>query len=213
MSKSKPVWSGPDGLRGPAPTPADLAKLRQQNRAEIREVFDCSNAAIQNWLRQGLPVTMRKNEQFFNAAEVSAWLKDRPNLGGGPGRPKTERGKKLDDVVIRKNSALSSLYEAQVAKFCGQLVDVRDVERAAAEVANAVKSRLLSLPAAVAPALVGLSAEGIEVEIENRILAILVLVSKSWLPAKSRSAALPAADEDAAQRVGGEVSDSGRADG
>ena len=181
--------------------------LRRETTAQVMDIFGVSEISIRRWQKLGLPHSERGGQLFFSAGEISAWLKEHPNLNQGPGRPKSKEGSKLAAVRLRKESALASKFEIELAQLTGELVFVRDVEEAAASVAGIVRNRLMQLPAAVSPQLVGLDAENIETILEGRIVEILRALAEPELAAEPAPETLRPAEEIEAERVGEPVPD------
>ena len=153
---------------------------RTESLAGIVEIFDVSDTTFKNWRRRGLPCSKRDGKLWFCAAEVAAWLKDHPSLHLGPGRQQSPESAAMAEAQLRKCNALADMYELNLAKAAGELVFVKEVEQAAAEVAIRVRDRLLQIPAAMAPQLEGLNAQAIEIALDDRIREDLTLLSEQW---------------------------------
>jgi phage terminase Nu1 subunit (DNA packaging protein) len=148
--------------------------VRDKTTDDIAELFDVDESTIKRWVAQGLPCDKggRGQHRRFDEGEVAAWLKSK-NLTGKPGRPQTEGGRELLAAKVRKENALATRYEIEVAERRGELLNRSEVERQNVQKVAALRNGLLSLSATLAPSLEGRSAEDIQGEIERAIVRIL----------------------------------------
>ena len=146
---------------------------RSDTISTTADTFDIAIVTIRKWTRAGCPHDRRDGRLFFNPAEVAHWLREHPQYGHGPGRRQEPESAELQEVKLRKISALADMYEVRLALARGELMSVDDWERDAADWAESIKRPLLQLPATMAAQLAGLSAAEMEKLITERIEQIL----------------------------------------
>jgi phage terminase Nu1 subunit (DNA packaging protein) len=137
--------------------------------------MDVRIQTVHDWAKRGCPHTPGRGRKpaRYDLAEVAAWLKAN-NLTGQQGRPTDiPDSPGLEEARLRKENALASKYELQVAREKRDLVPADEVKTVFMEEVNRAKSRLNGLPADVAGACVGLDAGEIQTILQGRVDQIL----------------------------------------
>jgi terminase small subunit / prophage DNA-packing protein len=135
-------------------------------KREIAEIFGVADTTVDQWIRRGMPTIQRgaKGIQWqINTADVSEWLKQRAveDVSGDTLADESE-------LKRRKLAAETAKAELELAKVKGEVVPLRQLERALSNTFAEVKTNLRSLPSRVATSLVG---ESNETRIKEVILA------------------------------------------
>jgi len=134
-------------------------------RQEIADLFGVSHTTVDAWLKRGLPVIQRGSKGkawVINTAEVSAWLEQRAKETAPGGEQSDER-----ELKRRKLAAETAKVELELARVRGEVVPLRQLERALANTFAEVKTNLRSVPSRVATAIIG-------EESETRIKAVIL---------------------------------------
>lgn len=134
-------------------------------RQEIADLFGVSHTTVDAWLKRGLPVIQRGSKGkawVINTAEVSAWLEQRAKESAPGGEQADER-----ELKRRKLAAETAKVELELARVRGEVVPLRQLERALANAFAEVKTNLRSVPSRVATAIIG-------EESETRIKAVIL---------------------------------------
>jgi len=124
-----------------------------------------SHTTVDAWLKRGLPVIQRGSKGkawVINTAEVSAWLEQRAKESAPGGEQADER-----ELKRRKLAAETAKVELELARVRGEVVPLRQLERALANAFAEVKTNLRSVPSRVATAIIG-------EESETRIKAVIL---------------------------------------
>lgn len=133
-------------------------------RQEVADLFGVSHTTVDAWLKRGLPVIQRGSKGkawVINTAEVSAWLEQRAKESGGSDNT-DER-----ELKRRKLAAETAKVELELARVRGEVVPLKQLERALANTFAEVKTNLRSVPSRVATAIIG-------EESETRIKAVIL---------------------------------------
>jgi len=134
-------------------------------RQEVADLFGVSHTTVDAWLKRGLPVVQRgsKGKRWvINTAEVSAWLEQRAKESSSGGDNSDER-----ELKRRKLAAETAKVELELANVRGEVVPLRQLERALSNTFAEVKTNLRSVPSRVATAIIG-------EESETRIKAVIL---------------------------------------
>lgn len=145
---------------------------RGAKTTDVATEFDVSVRTVHEWISKGCPCTRKPRGNLFNLGEVAKWKTDN-HITGEPGRPAADTSPYIEAAKLRKENALASKYELQVARERGELVPLIDVKQQWAQKVTTAKSKLLGLPAAIAPRLEGLDAAAIQSELEKGVTEIL----------------------------------------
>jgi phage terminase Nu1 subunit (DNA packaging protein) len=135
-------------------------------KREIAEIFGVADTTVDQWIRRGVPIIQRgaKGIQWqINTADVSEWLKQRAveDVSGDTLADESE-------LKRRKLAAETAKAELELAKVKGEVVPLRQLERALSNTFAEVKTNLRNVPSRVATALIG---ETSEVRIKEVVLA------------------------------------------
>ena len=133
-------------------------------RQEVADLFGVSHTTVDSWLKRGLPVIQRGSKGkawVINTAEVSSWLEQRAKESGGSDNA-DER-----ELKRRKLAAETAKVELELARVRGEVVPLKQLERALANTFAEVKTNLRSVPSRVATAILG-------EESEARIKAVIL---------------------------------------
>ncbi len=153
--------------------------------AELADQFDVDVRTVTRWVADGCPCDGggKGVKRLFNEGEVASWMK-RKGITGATGRPadvddSTDANDPLRKAKIRKETALADRYEIQVQRERGELVAKADVDAENVRKFNTIRNKLLGLPAAAAPIVVGMSAADAEGELESRVRLMLQELSEA----------------------------------
>jgi phage terminase Nu1 subunit (DNA packaging protein) len=152
---------------------------RDKTTEEICEIHDVERKTVQQWQKKGLPFTKSKSNKpnMFDAGEVAAFLRDN-GLTGEIGRPTGPMSDQMAAAKLRKLNADADIYEMNRDQKKGLLVEKSENEKANTTKFTVIRNKLMAMPSAVAPSIVGLDAPEIEREIEQRIREILTELSR-----------------------------------
>jgi phage terminase Nu1 subunit (DNA packaging protein) len=118
-----------------------------------------------------------ENGKYDLAMFVQRWVDY--NVGNERG---TDRS--LDEVRAVHELVKTRKTELEVARMEGQLVDVQDVQRLWADIANAVMQNMIRLPSKLAPLLTMMeSVPAISAILDREIREVLVQIAETPLPA------------------------------
>lgn len=136
-------------------------------QAEICRIFGISSTTFASWMKSGAPYVEKgaKGRQWkVNTREVSDWLRARElELRGGIGNVGDEK-----QLKSRKLAAEAAKIELELSRARGELVPLKQLERALANTFAEVKTNMRAVPSRVATALIG---EDSETRIKAVILA------------------------------------------
>lgn len=130
------------------------------SQEKVAKVFDVSVRTVQNWARDGMPVTQ---EGKYDLIDIRAWRSIKNNRVSG------KKGNRKDDAEARYREAKACLAEIALKEKKGLLLNKRRVENELVQISLGIKLILLSLPQQVAPQLVGLDAQKINALLTARI--------------------------------------------
>jgi len=126
-------------------------------RQEIADLFGVSHTTVDTWIRRGMPVVVKgsKGKAWqINTASVSAWLEQRAQERVSGGDETDER-----ELKRRKLAAEAAKIELELARSRGELVPLKQLERALANTFAEVKTNMRAVPSRVATALIGEDSE------------------------------------------------------
>lgn len=135
-------------------------------KREIAEIFGVADTTVDQWIRRGCPILQRgaKGIQWqINTADVSEWLKQRAveDVSGDTLADESE-------LKRRKLAAETAKAELELAKVKGEVVPLRQLERALSNTFAEVKTNMRNVPGRVATSLIG---ETSELRIKEVVLA------------------------------------------
>lgn len=135
-------------------------------KREIAEIFGVADTTVDQWIRRGCPILQRgaKGIQWqINTADVAEWLKQRAveDVSGDTLADESE-------LKRRKLAAETAKAELELAKVKGEVVPLRQLERALSNTFAEVKTNMRNVPGRVATSLIG---ETAEIRIKDVILA------------------------------------------
>lgn len=135
-------------------------------QAEICRIFGVSSTTFASWMKSGAPYIEKgaKGRQWkVNTKEISDWLRARElELRGELESVGDER-----ELKRRKLAAEAAKIELELARARGELVPLKQLERALANTFAEVKTNMRAVPSRVATALIG-------EESETRIKAVIL---------------------------------------
>lgn len=162
------------------------------NKKTCAQFFGVSLTTIDDWLLKGCPHARHDSGRVsaLYLPDVASW------------RFKASTGRTLDPIAqrARRDSEAADRLALQNQQMRGELLAVDDMAREWARVGNEVKTRMLAMPAKLAPMLVGGTRAEIRGKLEETIDDALRCISEID-DGISASAAPAATDEDLA--VGG----------
>lgn len=143
---------------------------RTQTVEDIAAEHDVATETIRRWVRDGCPADRpgKGKPTKMNSAEVEGWKREN-GVTGKEGRPIEGDSPDLEAAKLRKENALASKYELQVARERGQLVPIEDVKRWLSERVGTAKNHLIGLAAKLVPSLAGRDAAEQQAIIEEGI--------------------------------------------
>ena len=133
---------------------------------EIAEFFGVTEPTVDQWVRRGCPVVQRgsKGKAWqINTAKVSDWLRQR-DIEQATGNNLSDE----QELKRRKLAAETQKAELEMLRVKGELVPLRQLERALANTFAELKTNMRNIPLRTATSLVG---ETSEVRIKEVILA------------------------------------------
>ena len=133
------------------------------SQEKVAKVFDVSIRTVQNWVRDGMPVS---SEGKYDLLEVRAWRLIRSQ------RKRSKEGKKTD-WEQRYREYKARLTELELKKEMGEVIDLRQAEKEIIYNILGIKRRLLALPKEIAPQLAGLETRKIFELLTSRLNELL----------------------------------------
>lgn len=130
---------------------------------DVAELLGVSAKTVRNWInKQGLPAVDDGRRRVLHWPSTLEWyVQQRIARDGNSGNPPPPDGdeprESLVDAETRKTIADADLKELKLAQLRNQLVPASEVAKNVGRVASAIKTKLDSLPNALALRLVGKS--------------------------------------------------------
>jgi len=130
---------------------------------EVADLLGVTSKTVRNWLnKEDLPSTNDGRRRVLDWPTTLEWyvqrrIREGGNAGSAAAEDLPEGEESFDEALRRKTSAEADLKELKLAELRGQLVPAVDVGRSVGQVAQAIKTKLDSLPSALALRLVGKS--------------------------------------------------------
>jgi phage terminase Nu1 subunit (DNA packaging protein) len=126
-------------------------------KREIAQIFGVAESTVNEWVRRGCPVLDRGGKGIswqINTAEVSEWLKKRAveDVAGDTLADESE-------LKRRKLAADTAKAELELAKVKGEVVPLKQLERALANTFAEVKTNIRNVPSRVSTTLIGETSE------------------------------------------------------
>jgi len=126
-------------------------------KREIAQIFGVAESTVNEWIRRGCPVLDRGGKGIawqINTAEVSEWLKKRAveDVAGDTLADESE-------LKRRKLAADTAKAELELAKVKGEVVPLKQLERALANTFAEVKTNIRNVPSRVSTTLIGETSE------------------------------------------------------
>ena len=141
-------------------------------RQQLADELDLHSESVTRHAAMGAPREKRGRTYYSNAGEYRAWMKAN-NLTGDAHRPAEGVSPDLAAAKLRKENALASRYEIEVARARGELVPLVEVKAEMGQQITTAKNKLRGLGAAITPLLEGRDAAERQGIIDNRIEEIL----------------------------------------
>lgn len=151
---------------------------RTLSKDECADELGISTDTLKRYANEGCPCTHARSGNLYDVAEVMAWMQANGKTGK-PGRPtENESSPGLEAAKLRKENALASKYELQVAREKRELLNATDVKRWVNEHVGSLRTRLMGLGDELTPAMEGRdSAERAEL-INGRVRDLLEELSR-----------------------------------
>lgn len=126
-------------------------------KREVAQIFGVAESTVSEWVRRGCPVMQRGGKGVawqVNTADVAEWLKKRAveDIAGESLADESE-------LKRRKLAADTAKAELELAKVKGEVVPLRQLERALANTFAEVKTNIRNVPSRVSTALIGETSE------------------------------------------------------
>ena len=135
-------------------------------KQEIADLFGVAETTVDNWVRRGCPVITRGSKGRaweINTVAVSDWLRQR-DLEQATGNNLNDE----QELKRRKLAAETQKAEMEMLKAKGELVPLRQLERALANTFAELKTNMRNIPRRTATSIVG---ETDEIRIKEVLLA------------------------------------------
>lgn len=116
----------------------------QLNQTQLAETFGVNRSAIRTWDQRGCPSTGSGRAKRYDSEAVIEWYVQQ----------KAGRSTKseLDELKLAELKAKTALLQIEVDQKSGELLRADDVRQALADEYKTIRTRLLNLPAKIAPA-------------------------------------------------------------
>lgn len=156
---------------------------------------------LQNWRRQENPPPFNDSIKGYPLAELGVWLRTEmilkkgkggaypwlPDMSRAPNRAAMpvfgSKPGRVDkhDAEIRLKTLQADKVEMELKQTAGELIPVEEVTHALTNMIMRVKTRLLRIPTAIAPLVVGLSdVYGVQKRLEDGVREALEELSEDW---------------------------------
>lgn len=144
---------------------------------ECSEELGIIPETLRRYVTEGCPHKRRGRYNVYDTAKVSVWMKQNGKTGK-VGRPIENDTPDIEAARLRKENALASKYELQVAREKRELFNASDVKSWIYEHIGSIRTRLNGLGDELSPALDGRdTAERVEI-INGRIRELLEELSE-----------------------------------
>jgi excisionase family DNA binding protein len=156
------------------PKPENPRNYAAMTVQDVAELLNLTDRQIRNLIKdKGLPAKADPRGYTLDWYAVLAWYVDyKSSLNGGnggnraPKHPSEEPAETLDEAILRKTVADADLKELELARERGQVAAIEDVERVLTGANKSIQTRILAMPASLAPQLLGL-------DDRNRVFTVL----------------------------------------
>lgn len=159
------------------PQPKLPNRTALQRNADKQEVSDAIGIAIDTvslHVKQGVPHEKRKGKLWFNVEEYRAWMVTNGKTGlVGIHADDLNPSPDMEAAKLRKEVALATKYELQVAKEKRELIPAAEVRQWIGEHVGRAKNKLIGMASAISPRLEGLNAAERQQEIERYIELVI----------------------------------------
>ena len=146
--------------------------------ADVAELLSVTDRQVRNWINDnGLPASADPRGRTLDWPVTLKWYvayQIEKNSGTGGNRKAAtgqsgadEPEENFDQAILRKTKAEADLKELQLARERGQVAAIADVEKVLTSANKSIQTRILVMPSALAPQLLG-------IEDRARIDAILM---------------------------------------
>jgi hypothetical protein len=139
---------------------------------DAADELDLSIETLRRDVKRGAPYSRDGRRIMFNVPELLRW-REAHNLTGRRGRPAEVLSPDLAMARLRKENALASKYELQVAREKRELLPAPEVKKWIGEHIGEIRTRLLSLGDELTPSLEGRDAPERASIINERVREIL----------------------------------------
>lgn len=145
------------------------------NRSELARHFGVQKTTIDNWIEAGLPGSKNDSGNWeFDPGEVTRWYM------GYVTKTSSLASGSLDEAKLRLTAADAALKELKLEIETEQVVPVEHAAEQIAKTLSNVRSRLLSLPNALAPEIsVQDDPHQIEILLRNALYAAMLEIVES----------------------------------
>lgn len=135
--------------------------------SDVAELLGVTDRQVRNWIKdKGLPSKSDPRGALLDWPTSLRWYvayqNDKSGGNGGSRRPLSgsdgslEPEETLEQAILRKTKAEADLKELQLAHEQAQVVSISDLERVLASANRSIQTQILSLPAGLAPQLMGM---------------------------------------------------------
>lgn len=138
----------------PTKPKVERTPVRDAGVNDAADELDLSEDTVRRDVRRGAPHSRKGTRILFNVPEYRQWREEQ-GLTGERGRPIEGDSPDLEAARLRKENALASKYELQVARERGQLVASDEVRAVGARLLTTFRNRLIGAGPALAPILEG----------------------------------------------------------
>jgi phage terminase Nu1 subunit (DNA packaging protein) len=158
------------------------AAAREFSLLETASICGVDKTAVRAWITQGCPAREsyrgKVREWRLNIGQVLRWKEKRAVEAVQGDTSKLD----IDEAKRRKTAAEAALAELELAKQRGELVPLQAIAEIVGDAFANVRARLLSLPSALAPQVVHMTAAESRAILESAIDDVLGELSNARIP-------------------------------
>ena len=137
-------------------TVADVAEFLSLTPRQVRNLIDDKGLPA-NRDQRGFLLDWPTALEWYVGYRSAQKMGNRGNLRAAAGPDGAdEPDETFDEAILRKTKAEADLKELQLARERGQVAAIADVERVLTSANKSIQTRILAMPAALAPQLMGI---------------------------------------------------------
>lgn len=128
-------------------------------------------ATLTRYAKQGCPHKADHRGRMYDVDDVREWMKEN-GISGKPGTQKkcpSENANAMEEAKLRKEQANALSIEIRNRKAMGELIEASEAKALTVRLALVTRTAMIQLAANIAPQLVGLTAQEIEEDLEEKI--------------------------------------------